>query len=59
MIRDIADFVRRKYVDGVWLSDEMRARYALEPREGVMVGVALGEPIRPGVQSGRVALGLR
>lgn len=30
--RDIPDFVRQKYFDGRWLSDEMRARYGLGPR---------------------------
>ncbi|KAI9636316.1 putative GTPase activating protein for Arf-domain-containing protein [Dioszegia hungarica] len=53
---DIADFVRRKYVEGRWLSDEMRARYGLEPRDGVVVGVALGEPgLHPG---GGMAMGV-
>lgn len=43
-VRDISEFVRLKYVEGKWLSDEMRARYKLGPRAGVVVGLALGEP---------------
>lgn len=38
------------------MSDEMRARYGLEPRDGVVVGVALGEPgLHPG---GGMAMGV-